>query len=151
MSSEAVYIPSKRKYVFCADQEGLKFLLNIMEQVKGNALPHDIFLFDGRDLSHLAEFLSKQKMGTYLYMALPHAELQKMKKIVEDIGFLDEEMQLIGFGKKRIRIFCCRCQGINEMTEERAEITCNKCRIELSLSDHYSVFHDAYLGYVAKL
>jgi dimethylamine monooxygenase subunit C len=151
MTSEAIFVPGKRKYVFCGDQHGLKLLSNVIERVKEEDLSHDLFLFTGNQESQLSKFLINQKMGTYLYMALPVDQLQQAKKIAEDIGFSEEEMQFIGYGEKVIRVFCCRCHGINEIRNYEEEIICNQCGLELSVSDHYSVFHNAVLGYVAKL
>lgn len=152
MSVEGNFVPGKRKYLFCGDQQGLKLLSSVIERVKEDGLLHEVFSTKGEvDCVHLSEFLKDQKMGTYLYMALPYHQLQQAKKIAEDIGFSDEEAQYIGYGEKLIRIFCCRCHGINEIKSDKEEILCNQCGLELSVSDHYSVYHNAVLGYVAKL
>jgi dimethylamine monooxygenase subunit C len=152
MSSEAVFVTGKRKYVFCADQHGMQFLFGIFERVKEDELPLESFLFEEkRDWQQLYHYLKQQKMGTYLYVSLPQTELQQAKGVIEEVGFSEEEVQFIGYGKKAVRIFCCRCHQMNETNEGLAEILCSKCGLELSVSDHYSVFHHAFLGYVSKL
>jgi dimethylamine monooxygenase subunit C len=152
MISEAVFVPGKRKYVFCGDQHGMRLLSGVIEQVKGEGLSHDFFLIAGeQDWSQLSKFFKGQKMGTYLYVALPNDQLQQAEMVAEETGFSDEEVQYIGYGEKVIRIFCCRCHGINEAKNFEREILCNQCGLELSVSDHYSVYHNAVLGYVAKI
>ncbi|MFD1359856.1 dimethylamine monooxygenase subunit DmmA family protein [Fictibacillus halophilus] len=150
--TEAVFVPGKRKYVFCSDQEGMKLLFNVIEQVKEEGRPYEIFkIEENQDCLELGELLKKQKMGTHLYVALPYAGLEKVRKTAEEIGFTEEETQYIGYGKKVKRIFCCRCHGMNETADVQADILCSQCGLELSISDHYSVFHNAFLGYVSKL
>jgi dimethylamine monooxygenase subunit C len=152
MSGEANFVPGKRKYVFCGDQQGIKLLSSVIERVKEEGLLHEVFLFEGNvEGSHLSKYLKGQKMGTYLYVVLPNDQLQQAKLVAEVTGFSDEEAQYIGYGEKVTRVYCCRCHGINEMKIAEIEILCDHCGLELSVSDHYSVFHNAVLGYVAKL
>jgi dimethylamine monooxygenase subunit C len=152
MNSEVDFVPGKRKYVFCGDQQGMKLLSSLIEQVKEEGLLHEVFLIAGDgELSQLSKFLKDQKMGTYLYLGLPNDQLLEAKLVAESTGFSDEEAQSIGYGEKVIRIFCCRCHGINETKNNVEEMICRQCGLELSVSDHYSVYHNAVLGYVAKL
>jgi dimethylamine monooxygenase subunit C len=152
MNNEVDFVPGKRKYVFCGDQQGMKLLSNVIEQVKEEELLHEIFLIEGEEeLSQLSKFFKYQKMGTYLYVGLPNDQLLQAKLVAEATGFSDEEAQYIGHGEKVIRIFCCRCHGINETKNTVEENICRQCGLKLSVSDHYSVFHNAVLGYVAKL
>jgi dimethylamine monooxygenase subunit C len=152
MSGEAVFVSGKRKYVFCGDQQGIKILSSLIERVKEEELLLEIFLIEGgTEWSQLSKFLKDQKMGTYLYVALPNDQLQKAKLVSEATGFSYEETQYIGHGEKVMRVYCCRCHGINELKNAEEEIMCDYCGLELTVSDHYSVFHNAVLGYVAKL
>ncbi|MFE1245894.1 dimethylamine monooxygenase subunit DmmA family protein [Fictibacillus sp. NPDC058756] len=152
MSSEAIFVPGKRKYAFCGDQHGLMLFSSVIERVKEEELLHEIFLIEGEpEWSQLSKYLKDQKMGTYLYVGLPNDQLLQAKLVSEAMGFSDEEAQYIGYGEKVMRVYCCRCHGINEMKNAEEEILCNHCGLELSVSDHYSVYHNAVLGYVAKL
>lgn len=152
MNNEVDFVPGKRKYVFCGDQQGMKLLSNVIEQVKEEGLLHEIFLIEGEaEWSQLSEFLKDQKMGTFLYLGLANDQLLQAKLVAETTGFSEEEAQYIGHGEKVFRIFCCRCHGINETTNTVEEIICRQCGLKLSVSDHYSIFHNAVLGYVAKL
>jgi dimethylamine monooxygenase subunit C len=152
MNGEANFVPGKRKYVFCGDLQGIKLLSSVVERVKEEGLLHEIFLMEGEaEWSQLSNFLKDQKMGTYLYIGLRNDQLSQAKKVAEFTGFTDEESQYIGYGERVIRIFCCRCHGINETTSTVEEMICKHCGLELSVSDHYSDHHNAVLGYVAKL
>ncbi|MCM3719906.1 hypothetical protein [Fictibacillus phosphorivorans] len=152
MTLNAGFVPGKRKYVICGDQEGLKQLSCLIERIKEEGLLHEIFVWEGHvEDSQLSNYLMDQKMGTYLYVAVPHRQLQKVKRVVEVTGLTDEEARYIGYGEKVIRVFCCRCHEVNEVTSHLKEIKCHQCKLELSVSDHYSVYHNAVLGYVAKL
>jgi dimethylamine monooxygenase subunit C len=152
MNSEGDFVPGKRKYVFCGDQQGMKLLSRVIEQVKEKGLLHEIFLMEGElELSQLHNFLKDQKMGTYLYVGLPNDQLLQSQLVAETSGFSDQEAQYIGYGENVMRIFCCRCHGINETKKFVEEMICRHCGLVLSVSDHYSVYHNAVLGYVAKL
>jgi dimethylamine monooxygenase subunit C len=152
MSAEANFVPGKRKYVFCGDQQGIKLLSSVIERVKKEGLSHEVFLIEGKvEGSQLSKYLKDQKMGTYLYLCLPNDQLQQAKLVAVFTGFSDEEAQYIGYGEKVTRVYCCRCHGINETTSTVEEMICRQCGLELSVSDHYSVHHNAVLGYVAKL
>jgi dimethylamine monooxygenase subunit C len=148
----AIFVSGKRKYLFCGTQEGMKQLFAVIERVKEEGHPYEIVVIDDiQESLQLSDFLKKQKMGTYLYVALSHTELKRVEKTAEEAGFTEEETQFIGYGEELKRIFCCRCHGINEAKNFEREILCNQCGLELSVSDHYSVYHNAVLGYVAKL
>ncbi|MBY6038168.1 hypothetical protein KUV80_16025 [Fictibacillus nanhaiensis] len=152
MNKEAVFIPHKRKYLFCADQQGMKLLSDVIEQVKRSECSYDLFVFEGDpDWKPFFNFLKKQKMGTYLYVALNNQVLGHAQTLAEEIGFSAEEAQYVVYGEVVRKIFCCRCHGINEAKEKEIEITCEQCGLVLSISDHYSTHHHAFLGYVAKL
>lgn len=151
MNSEALFINGKRKYIFCGDDQGLKLLSSVMEKVIEEGLIHERFLLSDRKMPLLEDFLRSQKMGTFLYLAIPFSELQRFRTAIEDIGYSDEEVQYIGYGEKIISLFCCRCHEINKTKHEQKRLFCQGCGLDLEVSDHYSDLHDAFLGYVAKL
>ncbi|WP_141395224.1 MULTISPECIES: dimethylamine monooxygenase subunit DmmA family protein [Bacillus] len=101
----------------------------------------------------LTRKLRNQKMGTFLYVATTWGNLSRVKRLAMEIGYTEEESHFIGYGEKRIQIFCCRCHGLMKVNEVpvNIEVTCIHCHLLLSVSDHYSKERDAFLGYVAKL
>jgi dimethylamine monooxygenase subunit C len=146
----------KRKYIFITAKDGIPILKPIIDQVKEEKVPIEM-LFVNKRIEHeiiatdIEQCLRQQKMGTYLYVALPWARLRSMNVLIEKIGYSSEEAQYIGYGPRKINVFCCRCHGITETNEDHGEIECMQCHLELSISDHYSSLRDAYLGYVATL
>jgi dimethylamine monooxygenase subunit C len=152
IEQSAVFVAGKQKYIFCADQKGMAMLSAVIEQVQRMNFPYALYLLtDVHNYSNLSNWLSDQKMGTYLYASFPFEMLGKMKKLAEDVGYTEEEVQFIGYGRKTNRIFCCRCHYINQTKGDVLDIPCVSCNLTLLVSDHYSVYHDAFLGYVAKL
>ncbi|MGD6964246.1 dimethylamine monooxygenase subunit DmmA family protein [Fictibacillus phosphorivorans] len=151
MKNEAVFINGKRKYIFCGDEQGLKLLSNVLEKGKEEGLTYDRYLLSDFKMTLLEDFLKSQKMGTFVYLAIPFLVLQQFRKALEDIGYLEEDVQYIGYGERKIPVFCCRCHEINMSNQEQNRLLCDRCSLELEVSDHYSAMHNAFLGYVAKL
>lgn len=151
MKNEAVFKIGKRKYIFCGDEQGFKLLSNVMDKVKEEGLTHEFFLLSDLKMSLLKDFLKSQKMGTFVYLAIPFLVLQQFRKVIENIGYLEEDVQYIGYGERKISVFCCRCHEINTSNQEQKRLFCHRCSLELEVSDHYSAMHNAFLGYVAKL
>ncbi|MDQ0246861.1 hypothetical protein J2S09_004481 [Bacillus fengqiuensis] len=155
MMEKATFISGKQKYLFCTDQGGLAILNPIIELMADKELSFELVLMgehseQGPSSKDLSEWLSQQKMGSYLYAAASWDKVINIRRLAEKIGFSDEEAQYIGYDTQPINVFCCRCHGINKM-KEQTEITCCHCGLLLIVSDHYSSLRDTYLGYVAKL
>ena len=148
--SEAIFVPDKRKYLFYGDQNGLQQLKPIILQVIDENMPYECLLMGNGDI---VSCLSDQKMGSFLYISADWEKLNKLKKLAYEIGFSDEEVQLIGWGDKKINVFCSRCHGMTKIKEfDRGhKLICMHCELCLLVSSHYSPAKDAYLGYVAKL
>lgn len=149
----ASYIAQKRHYLFCIAEKNLEHLAEIITKVKENNQTFEVFgLKDTDSLIVLQNWLEKQKMGTYLYIAAEWNELHLYKEMAESAGFSDEEAQYIVVGKKKRKVFCCRCHGITEACEadiqvKNNQLSCIHCQLSLAVSDHYSRIRDAYLGY----
>lgn len=144
------FINGKRKYIFCGNEASLEVLQRVIKEVKKKELPFEIVPLNP---SHLQNFLSSQKMGTFLYIAAPWKLKREIEKMAWSIGYSEEEMISVGIGQKPLNVFCCRCHGITEKINIKIdeEITCSHCELQLVISDHYSSLRDAHLGYVAKL
>jgi dimethylamine monooxygenase subunit C len=154
MKNQQFLVPSKRKYLFLADQQGMTILNSMIKQAKMNNYPIEKVVLEKQNEfleTRIAFWLSQQLMGTYLYVALPWKEINSIKLKVEEIGYSDEEYQCFGYGEKIKNVFCCRCHGITNVRYEDVEIACPNCHLLLEVSDHYSSLRDAFIGYVAKL
>ncbi|MBM7693625.1 hypothetical protein JOC77_003069 [Peribacillus deserti] len=147
----AAFIPGKRKYLFCFDEIGMSLLEKIMADIRAKDIPFEIFHFSHQE-SALPAWLSSQKMGCYLYIAVSRKYLYQIMCLAEAAGFSEEEVQLIGYGDKEIHLFCCRCHSITELAaaaNKHAEQLCSCCGLLLTVSSHYSPLRNAYLGYPA--
>ncbi|HLO12902.1 MAG TPA: hypothetical protein VK190_11910 [Pseudoneobacillus sp.] len=152
MSGNITLVPGKRHYLFCADEEGIKLLQPLIDVVKDGNISYEIQIVkDNWNPILSSEWLSMQKMGSFLYATAEWNVLKKLKQLAEDAGFSEEEAQFIGYGKEQIKVFCCRCHGISVLEKGQPERNCDQCGLLLEVSDHYSKLRDAFLGYVAKL
>ncbi|MFC0190182.1 hypothetical protein ACFFJY_17935 [Fictibacillus aquaticus] len=123
-----------RKYIIIADEKGLELLRPLFR----HSMTVEMLSFN----EELADQLARQKIGTYLYAALPWQQLAQVRKWAEDAGFSDEEAEYMGYGEKEQHVYCCRCHAVGKDT-----VKCGECGLLLELSDHYSSLHDAYLAY----
>ncbi|XRG80558.1 hypothetical protein V5E38_09770 [Rossellomorea sp. GAMAL-10_SWC] len=155
---EARFIDGKRKYLVCSNHKGRSLIQPILEKLLEKNYSFD-FVFIGFDSSpeqlqnNLKTWLQSQKMGSFLYIALSKEELKNLRPIIEDVGFFEDEVQYVGYGELNSKVFCCRCHSLTELKnlEIGKEVQCQNCHLLLSVSDHYSVYYDAYLGNIAKL
>ncbi|WP_157950989.1 dimethylamine monooxygenase subunit DmmA family protein [Peribacillus acanthi] len=147
---EPTFIPGKRKYLFIGDRRGMEIFKKIIGIVQETKLAYEMRLLE--ESENISDWLSQQKMGSFLYVAAPFETLKTIGHLVQTIGFTDEEAQYIAHGVEKRNVFCCRCHGITEIEiQVQPEIICLHCDLLMSISDHYSPILDAYLGYVAKL
>lgn len=154
-NEEPIFVPGKKKYLFYTNQSGTSLLKPILDEAIAQNYPLEIIFNKEKEqqLSDITQWLSRQKMGSYLYVALPWNEIDEMKSLIESIGFTAEESQFIGYGPQNIKVFCCRCHGITEEINIKVDqyLNCQHCQLLLVVSDHYSRQKNAFLGYVAKL
>lgn len=142
------FMPGRRKYLFCGDKQGLKKMQPLIEKVSKYNVPFEMCEVDSAEL---ASWLSRQKMGSYLYVSVSWNRLRELMVLAEDIGFTEEEAQYIGHGERIVSIFCCRCHGLTPVPVSAHSIHCSHCQLMLTISDHYSSLRNAYLGYAAKI
>jgi dimethylamine monooxygenase subunit C len=137
-------------YLFCGDKEGINRLQPIIKEMIDQKLP-----WESRELesTELTSWLGRQKMGSYLYVCVSWKRIRDLKLLAENIGFTEEESQYIGHGDRSVNMFCCRCHGVTPIPESQSKhrINCSHCQIMLTISDHYSLLRDAYLGYTAEI
>lgn len=138
------FISGKRLYLLYADDKGMPSLLPIIQKLveKNHRFELNFKMDNGADIT---DWLSKQKMGCYFYGAGTWETIKRLKQIAESIGFSNAEMQLIAVGRQDQNVFCSKCHMIQPARSQL--ITCNHCGLRLSVSKHYSSYHQAYLGY----
>ncbi|MEG9295480.1 hypothetical protein V6B33_03380 [Mangrovibacillus sp. Mu-81] len=150
--STPVFLPGKRKYLFCGDKEGMSYLEPVILAVKAQNGEFETGFVEIKKSPELEMWLRSQKMGSYLYVSVCWDRYKEIKALAESIGFTEEEAQFMGHGEKIVNIFCSRCHGMTRIRESEStlELKCTHCKLILVISDHYSLLRDAYLGYAAK-
>jgi dimethylamine monooxygenase subunit C len=144
---ELSFRKGKRKFLFCADGEGVSSLYVLVQQAMKENVPFDFHVLDDVTDSFLGQWFDQQKMGTYLYISGRWESVKRVGILALEAGFFEHEMQwkVIDHGRKAV--MCCKCHGVNE-DGGNSHITCQHCGIRLEVSDHYSRRLEAYLGYV---
>ncbi|MCK9906619.1 hypothetical protein MXD63_42340, partial [Frankia sp. Cpl3] len=94
----------------------------------------------------LQEF-SRQKMGTQLCLAGRDETVARLRKLADQSGFREEEIQTYSVGRRKITLFCAACQHLTE-TMQCEQASCGFCGRLLNVTPHYSRRLDAYLGYI---
>jgi hypothetical protein len=147
--------PEFRKYLLLVDpyaaasHEIQSFVVTLLKAQKACELHlvDEASLNDPATIARdLALILSRQKMGTYLYIAGLAKTVEPIKQAVAAAGFTESEMNVVTFGQAGKRIFCAGCQRIFEIAAESHETRCS-CGLRLTITTHYSPRLDAYLGY----
>lgn len=154
IKNEPIFIPRKRHYVLCGDEEGLASLNSIKSVLLNEKLSFEEIHLSKECSSQVDKRLEVQKMGTFLYVAAEGKRLRKVIHTSKKLGFSREEAQYIRVDEEEMKIFCCRCHGIsrvNNTVNIGDHVNCTACSLKLEVSDHYSPIKDAYLGYVAQL
>ncbi|HET7578967.1 MAG TPA: dimethylamine monooxygenase subunit DmmA family protein [Bacillales bacterium] len=142
--SELKFISGKRHYLLYADKDGYPYLRPIVDELIKNNLPFELIFNVDRE-HDVIERLSGQKMGCYLYAAGHWNMIERLNRSAEGVGFSTEEMQLMMTSGEPKTVFCSRCHKIQQAKD--SGMTCTHCGLELSVSEHYSSYHKAYLGY----
>ncbi|MGE6754083.1 dimethylamine monooxygenase subunit DmmA family protein [Rossellomorea sp. NPDC071047] len=145
------FVTSKRKYLFCCDQKGMKRLTPIINKVMEENVSFEVVFLGEKEDTDISMWLRNQKMGTYLYIAMEWSKLEDFKHLAMEYGFSEEEMQFIGHGIRLIDVFCCKCHQKTKI--DRGKLyklmtTCSHCHLKLSVSNHYSPLRGSFLGYV---
>lgn len=142
------YMEGKRKFLFCADSEGIRFLHILVCQAIDENVPFDFHILqEESEESFVNEWFSKQKMGAYLYISGTGDFVKRIQSRAMNAGFSEHDMQTLTAGPFKKKLICCTCHGENEI-DDQTHIVCEHCGQGLVVSDHYSRRLDAYLGYV---
>ncbi|TYS69531.1 hypothetical protein FZC76_04665 [Sutcliffiella horikoshii] len=153
IKNEPTFRLGKRHYVLCGDEEGLKSLNPIKQNLTNDQLSFEEIQLDLECFSEVDKKLEMKKMGTFLYVAAEGKKLRRVICTAEKLGYSFEEAQYIIVGEGKKGIFCCRCHyvsTVNHTLNIGDHVNCTACSLQLVLSDHYSPVKEAYLGYVAQ-
>ncbi len=105
---------------------------------------HTLSTFSMKDVSNI---LSQQSIGTHLFILGKWQMIQAIKEEAYHVGFSDDEIQTVGIGRKKEKVFCVKCYSYNSKKKEDYP-SCQHCHTPLHISNHFSKRHNAYLGYI---
>ena len=143
-----LYMEGRRKFLFCADSDGVKSLRILVRQAIDENVPFDFHILQEESEESLVnDWFSKQKMGAYLYISGTGDFVKRMQSRAKEAGFSEHDMQSLTTGPIMKKLICCTCHGDNEVVDQY-HVVCVHCGQDLEVSDHYSRRLDAYLGYV---
>lgn len=148
LTQDFSFVLGKRKYLFCADREGMEYVLPLHRACEEKKLPVD-WVDASLSTTELEAWLSRQKMGSYLYLSGSWQTVSHVREIAQKAGFTEDDMQCKGVGPKLIQVMCSKCHGINPAFGQ-TKIICRHCFLPLEVSEHYSRRLDAYLGYMRR-
>lgn len=90
----------------------------------------------------LETMMSNQPLGSALII-LGEVPLE-IERLAASVGYLKDAIHLIT--SEELRVFCSKCHYIN-IVPNQGRLVCENCQQQLESSDHYSVYHRAYLAY----
>ena len=144
MLSEFTFIPGKRMYLLCSDKWGAEPIKQLIPQIQKVLLPFEWYHLG----ESLEEWLYPQKMGSFLYVAGSFPFVQQVNQTAQEVGFVEEEIQMLLVGPMPRQVFCSRCHSLHDVQLLQQDTVCPHCDLALEISDHYSRRWEAYLGYV---
>ncbi|MDI7743818.1 dimethylamine monooxygenase subunit DmmA family protein [Lysinibacillus fusiformis] len=97
--------------------------------------------------SELTAYLQREKIGTHLLLIGPKEVVNDWEKTGTKVGFPVDAIHKFVLENNFKQVFCAKCyhkhkQRLNECNH------CPNCLTQLSISDHFSKQHSAYLGYI---
>ena len=150
---------SKRHFILIADQDGLEKVEEFLPSLKDSYQLYTVGDQDGQSSlntstisqqdfeAKIADILTKQKVGTQLYMAGKWKFAEKVFTAAVAAGFLEEEIQVYIHGPKARNTYCPSCYTLSTIQPEDEESQCPSCGVMLVISKHYSKVRNGYLGY----
>ncbi len=99
------------------------------------------------DRKKIEQMLKDKPLGTMLILYTGGATRKLIRHAANSAGFSHEDVRIGKIYTGTYRIFCSQCHRINGKASLEKSIICISCGQHLEPSDHYSSFHDAYLGY----
>lgn len=151
---------SKRHFLLIADQDGIEKVRGFLPSLSQDtyhfysvgdtecALALNTTPISQQDFEmKRSEILSKQKVGTQLYIAGKWKFAEKIFTEAVASGFSEEEIQVCIQGPKERYTYCPSCYTLSAIHPEDVESQCPKCGVMLVISKHYSRVRKGYLGY----
>ena len=110
---------------------------------------HSFFDDSSELLQNLREQLLRCCMGSRFSIVGPEIFLWEVSELLANFGVMNDEIQRELLGSAARRVFCVHCRYIqNSVTSNIAP--CPSCHNILSVWDHFSRAHSAYMGVAAN-
>jgi hypothetical protein len=97
-----------------------------------------------KDDKKLEDLLGEQPIGTVLVIAAIPDVTARLVHSAREAGYPEADIFTVREGSKNV--FCGSCHHISN-TGVQEDFCCPNCGCVLDLSDHYSAYYDAVLGY----
>jgi hypothetical protein len=124
-----------RLYKSCTDHNKKKLCISAVNEFTGKEINADI-----------TSFLSTAPLNSTVYIAGSEPFIWKIAKSVKTIGLMDEQIKMLKPESKQRDLFCVHCFTITPGVIQ-TPAQCNECKRFLSVTEHFSKLHSAYLGY----
>ncbi|WLD94865.1 hypothetical protein [Alkalihalobacillus sp. AL-G] len=122
-------------------------LPNILKEMKDRNLDFQIIDYSNEMASEtLEKRLSNQPLGCLLILLVNPELSRRIVHIAREIHFSINDIIVISDSGLSRHVFCGSCHFINENIQAR-RFNCKKCLNELEVSDHFSAYYQAVLGY----
>ncbi|WP_408010658.1 hypothetical protein ACJROX_10245 [Pseudalkalibacillus sp. A8] len=99
------------------------------------------------DRMEIDRMLEAMPLGAMVIIFTAGETRQLIRQAANTAGFSDEDIRIERMDTGNYRIFCSKCHLINDTASLEKSLICKKCGQHLEPSDHYSRYHDSYLGY----
>jgi hypothetical protein len=119
---------------------------SLMERTVGKLKEHGkTFQYvEIKEGERLVDLLAEQPIGTVLVIAAVPDVTARLVHSAREAGY--PEVDIFTVREEAQNVFCGRCHHISN-TGIQEGFCCPNCGCELDLSDHYSAYYDAVLGY----
>ncbi|MAX97874.1 MAG: hypothetical protein CMI08_01510 [Oceanospirillaceae bacterium] len=96
-------------------------------------------------IEELSTTLAGLPLSSSFYVAGTEAFIWDVAKLIQDAGFIMEQIHLLPPVNNQRRLFCTHCYEITEPVTQSPAV-CSGCGRNLLVRDHFSKIHRAYVG-----
>ncbi|WP_414703605.1 hypothetical protein [Pseudalkalibacillus sp. SCS-8] len=132
-----------KRTIILTDQENRERAQSRKREIEQEGCHCTIYQLDER--IELKELLSSQPLGTKVVI-LADDNVQTLRQLTKAVGFTNRDITVVQGEHESSRIFCSQCHHIQKVPRYQ-EYQCSNCQNHIEPSDHFSAFHQAYLGY----
>lgn len=136
-------VKGKRKCLIITDSATNEAVSQFQNEMK-QEVPYELFVMS--EIDEVTDVLSRQKMGTQLYIASTWENAKMLFPLAIEEGYSEEEIQLVVEGEKERHIYCMKCFTLSPIKDEK-EVQCAQCHAHLEVGPFFSRVRKGYIGY----